>query len=219
MRLFGPCISIWLLTYLTGCVFAQENCPTIRVDGPAGGTLIGDTMSFSATVDVPSTTKIGYRWTVSAGTIETGNEKPHVVVRTAREFSGQFITASVEITGLPPECPNKGSEDGAIAFIGDPPLLAEMGVFSGKAFHNELDGVAKDLARYPDGTLYIISYSAPGEKNSIVSRRENSIRSYLVKTHRIDEKRLVFVRGGERAKQVRIYRVPYLPRNTQKSEN
>jgi hypothetical protein len=204
--------SVFLIVLTLGIqIAAQDKCPQISVSGPAGQTNPGETMTFTANVDVPNFEKLLYKWIVSAGTIEQGTNGPHILVRTGRENAGQRITAKVEITGLPERCPNTGTENGEVYGGGDPPLLAEFDVFSGKRFRSELDEIARDFVEYPEWFLYVITYGSRGDSDSTLARRENLIKDYLTKTRKIDAKRIVLVRGGERRPLVKIYRVPPAP--------
>ena len=73
-------------------------CPTLSVSGPAGLTNAGDTMTFTASASGDLT----YNWTVSAGTIESGQGTPSITVRTAAGMEGTNVTATVKIGGTRP---------------------------------------------------------------------------------------------------------------------
>ena len=202
-------VLCFLLLFFCGAAIAQEKCPKIEVSGPAGITYPGETMIFTANVDVDEPDKLGYKWSVTAGTIENGISGPYIFVRTGPS-NGKRIGATVEIIGLPAGCPNKGSEVGDAGHLScDPPMLDEIERFSGRDFYRRLDSVAYDLAKFPESVLYFINYSSPSEKPSVLIRREKLIKGYLAKNHKIEQARMVFVNGGVRGpRRVKIYRIP-----------
>lgn len=208
MRRLCLCISIFVFGFLFNEVTAQDKCPQITVSGPSGNTLVGNTMLFSVSVDVPDQTKLGYKWTVDQGKIEEGINSPHIVVRTTSELSGVTVQAWVEVTGLPAGCSNKGSESGPVISGGGLPLLAEFDVFTGKRYKSELDTVAKEMGDRPGWLLYVISYRSPGESSQTVTRRVNGIKQYLGKIHNIEASRMVFIDGGTKFRSVKIYAIP-----------
>ena len=55
---------------------------------------------------------VTYNWSVSAGTIESGQGTASITVRTTPEMAGSNVTATVELGGNAPncDCVNTGSE-------------------------------------------------------------------------------------------------------------
>ncbi len=96
-----------LLLAFIGSTSAQ--CPKIAVIGPSGITPPGDVMTFQADVRGSAST-FTYRWTVSTGTIESGQGTPEIAVRTDRSMTGGNVTASVDVSGFPADCPSTASE-------------------------------------------------------------------------------------------------------------
>lgn len=54
----------------------------------------------------PALTKPSFTWTISVGRIKSGQGKPVIIVAGEPD---DFITATVEVGGLPPECMNTAS--------------------------------------------------------------------------------------------------------------
>jgi hypothetical protein len=81
------------------------NCPKISVTGPPGITQPGDSMEFKAIMPLNSTDRLTFQWTISAGTIESGQGTAVIKLRTTREMNNSSVTATVEISGLPKDCP------------------------------------------------------------------------------------------------------------------
>lgn len=82
----------------------QGLCPTFSVTCP--DTSDGSTFKFTANIS-PSA-KMTFNWTVSTGTIISGQGTPAISVDTSG-FAKQPFTATVEVIGLPKDCPNVAS--------------------------------------------------------------------------------------------------------------
>ncbi len=95
-------ISALLLTILAGLYAAAQNCPTIHAHAPADQITAGDTVLFFAEVK-PDSTSLTYNWSVSNGTIISGQGTNMIQVVTD-SLGGLYITATVEAGGLPLEC-------------------------------------------------------------------------------------------------------------------
>lgn len=90
-------IGSLLLAVLAQGAPAQA-CPTATVSSAAGEKSI----VFTANVGKAGG-KITYNWLITVGTIKKGQGTPAIEVAVDK---GQFVTASVEIGGLPKDCPS-----------------------------------------------------------------------------------------------------------------
>jgi hypothetical protein len=98
-----------------------NNCPEITVVGPSALTRDGDQMAFTASGANPGrNSKLEYDWTITAGTIESGQGTAAINVRTTPEMGGTNITATVKIVGIPAGCNDKAFE---IAGVAEPPIF------------------------------------------------------------------------------------------------
>ena len=79
-------------------------CPTVRVDCSSGITQAGTPVTFDANIEgfLPDS-GVTYHWSVSAGTIKSGQGTPSITVATTG-LDGQSVTATLKVGGLPPEC-------------------------------------------------------------------------------------------------------------------
>ncbi|MCV4566453.1 hypothetical protein OFB72_28250, partial [Escherichia coli] len=86
-------------------------------------------MTFTATAAGGTQANITYNWSVSAGTIESGQGTPSITVRTTRDMAGSSVTATVEIGGLDPacNCPRTASETAGVAPKPDAVMIDEFG--------------------------------------------------------------------------------------------
>jgi hypothetical protein len=101
-----------LITILTFALIisAQSPCPTVSVMGPSNLVLLGEPETFTVIVsEFPSNVELKYVWAVSpeGKLIEGQGTKTIKAVRLER---GTTITATVEIGGLPKNCPNSASQ-------------------------------------------------------------------------------------------------------------
>ena len=98
--------TLLLVTLVVVCVSvgAAPDCPTVSVTCPSDR----DALQFTATVspDKPEI-KLTYKWTVSRGEIKSGQGTPTITVEAER--NGKGIGATVEVGGLPNNCPNQAS--------------------------------------------------------------------------------------------------------------
>ncbi|QQS41713.1 MAG: hypothetical protein IPM63_01845 [Acidobacteriota bacterium] len=186
------------------CVKVCE-CPTLTVDGPASAVKPGDTMTFRANVVGGNQQNITYNWTVSQGTIVSGQGTPQIVVGT-EGLEDTNIQATVTITGDEGcNCEESASETGVIIGVPEPDLVDEFGPIPNNDVKARLDIFANRLANEPTSSGYIVNYGSARD----VTRREQLIRTYLVSDKGIDPSRLVFVNGGvESAIRTRLWIVP-----------
>jgi hypothetical protein len=97
----------------TVTVLAHEDtpacvCSDIRIDSLSAKTRIPHLSAFSAYLSGPHRPNLTYNWTISEGTIESGQGTPTIKISHPKEKSGQQLKVSVEVAGLDPncECPN-----------------------------------------------------------------------------------------------------------------
>lgn len=107
-------IAMTILSFAFSLSAQIPTCPQIRVVGPSGITPLGESMTFTTNVSGGTTSTYTYNWTVSAGTIEAGQGNPVISVRTNADLEGQTITASIEVGGLPQNCPTTASALGEV---------------------------------------------------------------------------------------------------------
>ena len=77
------------------CVQICTEVPTLSVSGPGGTTNPGDSMTFTANVSGGGDAT--YNWSVSAGTISSGQGTRSIMVSTNKDMAGMNVTATVEV--------------------------------------------------------------------------------------------------------------------------
>ncbi len=88
-------------------ILKAQNCPGIAVYAYSDAITEGDTLIFTCKTE-NLTAIVKYNWTVSAGTIISGQGTARIYVSTT-EAAGLFITASVTLDGLPEKCSTTAS--------------------------------------------------------------------------------------------------------------
>jgi hypothetical protein len=180
------------------------NCGTLDVTGPAGTTAPGDTMTFTATNT--SQGDITYNWTVSAGTIESGQGTPSITVRTTKEMAGTNVTATVNIGGTQAGC-NCPTTDSEIAGVATPPvarIVDEYGVLKDDDVKARIDNFYIQLNNDPTAKGYIIIYGTPAQ-----IRRQKAQIMKAINFRKYDASRVTFVDGPDNGTQtVKLWLVP-----------
>lgn len=181
-------------------------CPTLSVTGPSSVVMPGDTMTFTANVSGGTAENITYNWSVSAGTIESGQGTPSITVSTAG-LQDTNVTATVEIggTGLCAECPRTQSETGSVGRPQGITAFDTFGPLPNDDVRGRLDNFFVALRNDPTATGYIV-IDGP-EKDA--ARRETLIRNHL-KLRKFPTDRITIVRGDTSAGEVftRLYVIP-----------
>lgn len=173
-------------------------CPTISVTCPTEPVLQGQPITFTANVQgAPADRTLTYNWTVSAGTITSGQGTPTIQVDTAG-LGGQTVTATVEVGGLDASCTSTASCSTPVVQRAEATKFDEYGNI---AFNDEkarLDNFAIQLQNQPGAQGYIIAYGGRRGRAGEALRRAERAKDYLVNTRGIEAGRIVTVDGGYR---------------------
>jgi len=171
-------------------------CASISVSGPAGVTQPGQTMTFTANVSGGSQdVALTYNWTVSAGSIESGQGTPSIVVRVPADMSGGNITATVDVGGQRADCncPTTANETAGVSTL---PTANEVDTF-GKLPNDEVKARVQnfytELANNPTAQGYIINYGTPAQ---IAARRKQITNA--ITFLKLDPARVTFVDGPDK---------------------
>ena len=173
-------------------------CPTVDVSCPDTGT-VGQPVTFTASVSGgdPNVTPT-FNWTVSAGTISSGQGTSSITVDTTGVTPGTTITATVDVGGYGRECAT--SDSCTVNF----PRRAErrkIDEYGNIRFNDEkarLDNFAIELQNDPTAQGYLVCYGGRSGRAGEAQRRCDRARDYLVTTRGIDASRVVTVDGGFR---------------------
>ena len=182
-----------LVLFLASDVFAQatqsSNCPTLDVSG--GGVVEpGEPMIFTVSVENYDLSRLTFKWTVSGGEILEGQETRTIKVAT-KKYSSIYITATVEVKGLPEGCTITDSETGSVPYCPSPRLFDEFGSLSYGDIRERIPNLFVELGENPGAQGYIINYGTDRE----IARRERQIRDAITFL-KLDAPRITLVNGG-----------------------
>ena len=181
-------------------------CPALSVSGPAGVTVPGDAMTFTATASGGNQPNLTYNWTVSAGTIESGQGTPSITVRTDNTMRGN-VTATVTIGGTDPNCTCDTVEEATAPLdVIQPILVDEFGKLSNDDIRTRLDNFFADLSNNPNHQGYIINYGTDAQ----IAARERLITNHI-NFRKFDRSRITLVKGGASTDgdpRTKLYRIP-----------
>lgn len=134
-----------------------------------------------------------YNWSVSAGTITSGQGTDTIMVDTTGK-GGQTITATVDVVGVDPTCGHTASCSTPVKPKAVPPRKFDE--YGNIRFNDEkarLDNFAIQLQNEPTSQGYVYGYGSCGSEGQ---ERANRAKDYLVNTRGIDAGRIVVVDGG-----------------------
>lgn len=186
------------------CVQICE-CPTLSVSGPSGTTAVGSPMTFTA--NVSGGASVTYNWTVSAGTISSGQGSSSITVDTTGLAANSNVTATVNISGLDTSCgcTTTASETGSIAGLPEASLVDQFGTAPNDDVKARVDNFYVQLNNDPNAHGYIINYGTPAQ---IKARRAQIMKA--ISFRKYDVSRVTFVDGPDSGSGVntKFYLVP-----------
>ena len=164
-------------------------------------------MTFTANASGGSQSNVTYNWTVSQGTIVSGQGTPVIEVSTTPDMAGGNVTATVTIGGnLCPTCSDLSrSEVAGIAATQTPIRVDEFGALQRDDIKARIDNFYIQLGNDPSSQGYIINYGSAKD----IAAREKAIRD-AIRFLRREPSRVTFVRGGDRGNgiETQLFVVP-----------
>ena len=191
----------------TGCLKPPPPCPVVSVSCPSE-VEPNAPITFTASVSGGEAGATWtYNWSVSAGTISSGQGTSTITVDTAG-IAGQSVTATVSIGGADPSCTGTTASCTTSVKVAPPPAV-KFDEYGNIRFNDEkarLDNYAIQLQNQPGSTATIIVYgSCAGE----AQQRGDRAKDYLVNTRGIEAGRITVVDGGCRSDlTVQLWIVP-----------
>ena len=171
-------------------------CPTVDVSCP-DTVKGGDSITFTATVSNgdPNVTPT-FNWTVSAGTISSGQGTSSITVDTTRLAGNSSVTATVDVGGYERSCP---ASDTCTTGIGVVAIARKVDEYGNIRFNDEkarLDNYAIELQNDPTAQGNLICYGGRRGRAGEAQRRCDRAKDYLVTTRGIDGSRIITTDGG-----------------------
>lgn len=165
-------------------------CPTLSISGPSGVTQPGEAMTFTA--NVSGGDSLTYNWTVSAGTIESGQGTPSITVRTTRDMANSNVTATLNIGGTDPacNCQKEISDSGSVAALPSNITVDEFGPVANDDLKARIDNFYVQLGNNPGAQGYIINYGTAAE-----IKKRNAVINAHIRMRGLDASRVTFIEG------------------------
>ena len=184
-------------------------CPTVTVSCPDTGT-IGQPVTFTASVSGGDTNVTPtFNWTVSAGTISSGQGTSSITVDTTGVAGGTTITATVDVGGYDRTCSTSNSCTVNFPRVPEARKVDEYGNIRFNDEKARLDNYAIELQNDPTAQGYLVCYGGRTGRTGEAQRRCDRAKNYLVSTRGIDASRIVTVDGGFREElTVELWVVP-----------
>ena len=167
-------------------------CPVIKVDS-RGAVQSGEPISFTANIKGGvKKSNLEYEWSISAGTIVSGQGASSISVDTTNLESVTEIIAEVKIKGLFENCPNTASETSSVYKIIDLFAFDEFGKLFNGDVKARMQNLFIELGNNPYSQGYIINYGTDKE----IAVREKQIQK-AINFFKYDANRVTIVRGRE----------------------
>lgn len=178
------------------CKVPPPPCPTVSVSCPSEVDA-GQPITFTASVTGEGAPTPTYNWSVSAGTISSGQGTSTITVDTTGVAGGTSVTATVNLGGLDPSC--NASSSCSTGVKPPPAMPRKFDEYGNIRFNDEkarLDNFAVALQNEPGSSATILVYgSCEGE----AQQRGDRAKDYLVNTRGIEAGRITVVDGGCRS--------------------
>jgi len=174
---------------------AKVACPNVGIACP-DQIVAGKPVTFTSTLNggkgnVPPI----YYWTISAGTIISGQGTSSITVDTTG-MEGRAIEASLAMSGYEEECAARCMIQFPAPIVG-----RKFDKFPDVSRNDEkarLDNFTIELQNDPSSTGYVIIHPGSRTKADAVRTRSTEISDYLVNSRGFDSKRIVTLTGSER---------------------
>jgi hypothetical protein len=204
----GTCQAFSSVTVLVNpCAEVRPVCPTVVVTCPTPGTY-NQPLTFTSSVagGVPANANAVYNWTVSAGTIISGQGTDTIKVDTKGITDG--ITATLSVGGYNLDCAAS-----CTILPGLPPMKSRLfDDYLNIARNDEkarLDNFAIELQNEPGATGYVIVYPGRGSKRAEVQDHFGRVIDYVVNSRGLDKSRLRTIEGPKKDQlSVQLWLVP-----------
>lgn len=177
----------------------QSKCPTVSVTCPDMVYLGGDVLSFVVTVTGgdPNVTPT-YNWTVSNGTIDSGQGTVAIKVDLSGVTESSSVTATVDVGGFDGECSTSSSCTASVMKKAEARKFDEYGKLAEGDENPRLDNFAIELQSDPTAQGYVIAYGGRRSAAGAANKMAASIKNYLVNKRGLDPQRVTTIDGGFR---------------------
>jgi hypothetical protein len=203
MRVFLILVAVLTLTIIAaGQQGKADPCPTVSVDGPSGIVKPGEVGTYTARVDARGHNIAPlYKWTVSAGSIVSGQGTEVIEVRNP---TGWNTTVQVEIQGFPVGCPNLASETSSAG--PDLPIPRKLTEITGPLARATFDSIIAAAKEEPDSQLFIFISGSTRNRLRSLSLKRSIIGAKLKRLN--EDRRVTIVESTKKDDVTTIWLVP-----------
>lgn len=140
----------------TDCKPPPCECPTVSVTGPSASVKPGEEMVFTANVSGGSNCNPTYNWSVSSGTIASGQGTPVIRVSTTG-LANTSVTATVDVGGCCAGCDTTRSETGTVVDEVKARMTDQFDALANDDIRQRLDNFFIELQNDPTstGTVFV----------------------------------------------------------------
>lgn len=176
------------------CVVVQPVCPAIEISCPTD-VAVDQPLTFTSRYSggTPANVTPVFNWTVSAGTIISGQGTDTIKVDTSG-LAGQTVRASLSMGGYNLEC----SADCSVSMPLPKLYTKKFDEFPDISRNDEkarLDNYGIELQNDPTATAYVIVYPGRSSKRGEVQHHASRVIDYLVNSRGLDQRRIVTLVG------------------------
>lgn len=172
-------------------------CPTVRVSSPD---TVAEKAPISFTADVsggdPEVTPT-YNWSVSAGTISSGQGTSSITVDT-ESVGGQTVTATVDVGGYDRACSTSSSSTTAVTKSAPAVKFGEYVTPDLSANKVMLDKFVIELQNDPSAQGYVIAYGGRTSRPEDAQKAADNATNYTMNVRKVDGARTLSGVGGYR---------------------
>jgi hypothetical protein len=205
----GTCQAFSSVSVLVNpCAEVRPVCPAIEISCPTN-VAVDQPLTFTSHYSggVPANVTPAYNWTVSAGTITSGQGTDTITVDT-KGLAGQTVRASLSMGGYNLEC-------AADCSVSIPVLKLTSRLFDGYldiARNDEkarLDNFGIELQNDPTATGYVVVYPGRKSRRREVQDHFGRVIEYIVTSRQIDKSRIRTIEGPKKDElHVELWIVP-----------
>jgi hypothetical protein len=202
--------AIGTMSFPASAQDAAPSCPAVNVSCP-DSVQAGEELTFTAGVSGGDPiVQPTYNWSVSAGTISSGQGTATIIVDTAGT-GGQTITATADVGGFPRECSTSSSCTTSVGEKSAPAKKAgEYVARDLKANTAMLDDFIIQLMNDPTAQGYIIAYGGRTSRPEDAQKAADNATEYTMNVRKMDGARTLAGVGGYREEPtVELWIAPY----------
>ncbi len=176
----------------------QSPCPVVKVICPdsfkEGEALV---LKVEVRGGDPNVTPT-FNWTLSAGTIASGQGTARIEIDTTEVSAEGTVTATVDVAGFSRECPTYASCTADMIKKIEARKLDEYSLLKPQEEETRLDRFVIELNSDPTAQGYIISYGGRKSFGGDAMKAATKAKKYLATKHGLDDSRVVIIDGGYR---------------------